>query len=257
MCQLAKEGLTQPPKRRFAMNILRYATKPGSFEVQEPFVVTHTVWRFTDQLFSQIADAAETWKDHGGLQRHDILLGPCTNEGFQKADFNVSPDGWWTKSDAYKKAVIDTYKSQRLEDLSIALGQDKDDRRLDEDIKLVRDGWRQVKVIETRGSGESAAAFTEGIDNLLDSVSPAAATEAPKAAPASSVDDLFGGTAVDAEGWATEVDAETASMPTETFTQVETVPEVTAEEIPVEEVKVTPIPATTPKDDLDDLLSGL
>lgn len=163
MCAMAKTDpdMMRAPQRRFAMNIIRYKTKSGGsgFEPTTPFQVELLVWAFTDTVYGQLVDFKETW---GSLQKHDLLLGPCTNKMFQKFDINVAPNALWQEDESRKQLVIETHKNNKIEDLSIACGSRKDRFWIDQDLATIRDRWAQVS--------ENAPTLDEDLDSLHEEV---------------------------------------------------------------------------------------
>lgn len=159
MCMMAKTSpdMMKPPVRRFAMHVVRYKTKSSGtgFEPTTPFQVELVVWAFTDTVFSQLVDFKETW---GSLQKHDLLLGPCTNKMYQKFDINVAPDALWQGDDKRKHLVLETYKNNTIEDLSVACGSRKERRWIDIDLATIRERWAQVS--------ENAPTLEEDLKNL-------------------------------------------------------------------------------------------
>lgn len=148
MCQLAKEhpDMTKPPQRRYAMHVVRYRTKGGSTDIQEPFSAETLVWAFTDQVFNKIIDAAEEW---GDLRKHDLLLGPCqAPEYFQKFDISVAAKAAWLESPERKQFVVESFKNNKIPDLTIALGSAKQKQWVLEDIQAIMEAWAEVNAAD-------------------------------------------------------------------------------------------------------------
>lgn len=239
MCKAAEQGYGKPPQQRYAMNVIRYRTRANSNEVVTPFSVEVVTWEFGDRLFNDITSLAVDWAEDGGLKKHDLVLGPCTNENFQQADLNVLPKAAWLASEDTKKRTAETFKENRIDDLELAMGSKKEPVYVNSDVARVVSAWKAVNAYTA--SGASAApvkTLDEGIEDLLDA--------APKASvnPAQSIDDLF---ATDDEGWAVDPEAET----------------VRAEELPddntadAEESSEFSSAEASGDDELDDLLAGL
>lgn len=134
-CAAAQESdAIGPATRRFAMHVVQYKVKPGTFTPQTPFQAELVVWAFTDQRFSNLTDIAE---EHGDLRQRDLLLGPCENKGFQKFDVNVGGSAAWMETDENKKFVAALYAENKLEDLDPAIGRKITKSQAEEDIQKV------------------------------------------------------------------------------------------------------------------------
>lgn len=189
ICRLAAAtGHAKAPQRRFAMHVVRYATKPGGFEVASPFRVENIVWSFTDTLFTKITEFQEAWKADGGLLKHDLLLGPCTNPMYQKAELQLAPTAEWNQSAERKSITIQTIKENRAKDLSVFCGSRIPEGILNGHIERVEAAWAEIKRAEGRGAQPNPVALEAGLDSLLN----APKTEAPKQV-FESMADLLGG----------------------------------------------------------------
>jgi hypothetical protein len=232
MCALAKSDpdMTSAPQRRYAMHVVKYKTKPGSTDVQTPFGVDVVVWSFTDRIFGAIVDFKNDWDD---LRKHDLVLGPCTNETFQQFDMNVQPKAAWLQSDADRLLTAESFKNNQIDDLAIACGSKKERKWIDEDIAKIREAWTVVSGAPAEAANDAAisASLDKDLNSLLDEP---AKTEAPAAA-ASSTDDLL-----------SDLGASPDSFP-------ETAEKGSDEKAAEPE---TPAPATS-SDALDDLLADL
>jgi hypothetical protein len=164
MCALAKEDseMGEAPEMRFAVNVFQYRTKSGSHEVQVPFSGEVVVWAFPASKFNKIIDIAD---EFGDLKNHDIVLGPCENEMWQKFDINGSPKAVWRETDDNTKFVVESFKENKFADLALACGQRKEQRWLDKDIQDIRDAWAEV-----RRAGSSSPANEAGLDDDLNSL---------------------------------------------------------------------------------------
>jgi hypothetical protein len=181
MCRMAKEhpDWVQGPQRRYAMHVIRYKTKAGGFVTATPFAVELVVWSFTDMVFNTIVDAKTEW---GDLRKHDLLLGPCTNETFQKFDINVGAKAEWLEDRARMDLVKQTFENNQIEDLSIAAGSKKEPRWVDEDLNKIRLAWQVVERSNVKpgslGLSESTTSMSEDLASLLDAAEPGGTKEA-------------------------------------------------------------------------------
>lgn len=171
VCAEAKISDTvDKPQKRFAMNVVQYATKSGTFEPRKPFAVDNVVWSFTENVFSKLYDIVE---EHGDLKNVDLLLGPCEVEQFQK--FDINPGGKtcvYLLSDKTKEITLETYKENRHVDLSSACGMRKDRRGLENDLETVRYRWAKVngavRAENTDLGEEEISSLSEDLGKLME-----------------------------------------------------------------------------------------
>lgn len=200
MCKLAQTNpdFTSAPQRRYAMHVIRYRTKGGTSDIVTPFSVETLVWSFTDKTFNKIIDFKEEWED---LRKHDLLLGPCTNETFQQYDISVSAKAAWLEDDERRKLTALTFKENQIPDLTIACGSVKEKRWIDEDISVILAAWTEVNGAESKVTPDSASLDSDLSDLLgggdtekwSDSAPEADPADAEKpSAPVADVDDLLG-----------------------------------------------------------------
>lgn len=171
----------RPPDRRFAMHVIRYATKPGSFAVAEPFQVQVIGWAFGDKLFNQLVDYAQEWQD---LKKHDLLLGPCEVKQFQKFDIAVAGKAEWLEDDERKALVVKTYKENQSPNLSTLIGRKLTREQVEDDLEKVLTRHRQAHGISEVPSADEAAAAINMDDLLADGAATPTATQAEAPAEA-------------------------------------------------------------------------
>lgn len=198
VCALAKENsaLTDSPKRRFAVHVVKYNTNPGDFNLNDaPYAVNILVWQFTDVIFNKLVDVASIV---GSLQEHDLLVGPCTDPQFQKFDINYDIKALWSSNPQYRETTLATLKANRASDLMALIGRNTEQRWIDQDIEKIREAHRVMngKGAEPTLAAKELPSLTDSLEGLLAS-KPAAAPEitpnaAPKAeAQAATWDDLL------------------------------------------------------------------
>jgi hypothetical protein len=264
-CKLAQDhpDYAEPPKRRFAMHVIRYRTKSGTFNVQNPFSVEILVWAFTDTVFNKIVDFME---EHGDLRKKDFLLGPCTNPTFQKFDITPGAEAIWLKNDEHKKIVAETFRENQIPDLTIAIGRSKQKAWVQQDVDGILEAWSQAK--QSGNSAGSTSSLGEDLNELLDGgakdadgwATPDAAEEAgvdisglkadAQKAVAADGDDMFGDLLASSVG----ADDDSSEDSTDDSTEpVEEAPKAPAKKAPA---KAAEKPAPGP-DNFDDLLGGL
>jgi hypothetical protein len=110
----------RPPERRFAVHVVRYALREGGFEVTEPFSATLQAWAFPQRTFDVLIDII---REHGSLREHDLLLGPCENEVFQKYDIRAARTAAWLETESRKEFVAALYKNNRNPYLDTIIGR--------------------------------------------------------------------------------------------------------------------------------------
>lgn len=167
MCKLAADNsdYTDPPKRRYAMHVMRYRTKGNSSDVQTPFSVELLVWSFTQTVFNKLVDIRNDIEG-GDLRKHDLVLGPCTNATFQQFDITPSlKKAEWMVDKERATLFQETWKENQIPDLTIAVGSKKRDEWIKEDIQTIREAWAEVKRAE---AGESTTSLDTDLGSLLD-----------------------------------------------------------------------------------------
>lgn len=224
MCAMAKTNpdWVKNPQRRYAMHVIKYKTKADG-SLATPFSVETVVWSFTDRIFNQIIDFKAEW---GDLRTHDLNLGPCENETFQKFEINVAAKAAWMEDDKRRELTIETFKENQIPDLSIAIGSKKEERWVKEDLAAISQAWVIIAGADSAAVqviGQSTS-LSSDLDDLL-----GGSVAAPAAAPA----------AAPVEAPAAVADAAPVEAPAE--------PETLA---------AAPEPAASPSD-FDDLLKGL
>lgn len=113
-------GAVEGAKRRFVLHVIKYETKKGTFNLQEPFQAKVLAWEFTENRFSTLVDIQ---MEHGNLPQVDLCLGPCENAGFQK--YEIIPGGscQWGTTEERKSQTRQIVANGRSDDLSPLLGR--------------------------------------------------------------------------------------------------------------------------------------
>ena len=137
-CHAASESdAVEDPTRRYAIHLIRYATKSGSFEVADPYQVSLLGWAFTDKTFRILRDIMKEW---GPLKEHDLLLGPCEVKQYQKYDIKPSQKAEWL-ADGPKgeraKLTVRTYQENKAKDLTVLIGRKLTESLIEDDIAKV------------------------------------------------------------------------------------------------------------------------
>jgi hypothetical protein len=168
----------RPTERRFAMHVIRYKTKPGSFELQEPYQPELLVWRFGEKIFSQLVDYASEW---GDLKMRDLLLGPCESKQFQKFDINVAAKAEWLETEERKQLTAEVYRNNRLDDLSITLGRRLSRDQILDDFEGVKEKYNIATGVAVAPTAAAAEVPDLGLDSLLAASSSSSAAPVPAA----------------------------------------------------------------------------
>lgn len=217
----------QTPQTKYAVHIIRYATRPGSFEIADPFSVSLIGWAFGPAKFNQLVDLRAEW---GDLKQRDLLLGPCESKQYQKYDIKPASGCEWLQDDVRKRMVAETYQSQKG-DLTPLIGRRLQRHQIEEDIAKTLSRHQAAYGNATTISAAGAAPEVDLNAMLGDDTAPAApapvTSEAAPAAPA----------------------ADPAGL--DSLMSVETAPASSPEP------SVTPTPTPGETLDLDDLLGGL
>lgn len=191
-CTAASAGSeVAPPKRRFAMAVIVYATKPNSFELREPFSCECVVWSFTDRAYNKLVDLVTEWGENGKIRNHDLNLGPCVSKEFQSFEINVASTAAWLKDEDRKKHVLATYQQNKPADLEGACGRKVEKAWMLNDLEKIADRWAIANGTNVAAAGPG---LNEGLNELLgENKGSQPQTEAPSPQPVElKMDDLFG-----------------------------------------------------------------
>jgi len=150
------------PERRFALNVVRYAMTRDNKLVQ-PFACQNLVWTFTETTFNRLIEIAQ---EHGRLVGKDLLLGPCTNESFQKFEIQAGAQNLWQADDNVKKTVVATYEANKVADLERTCGRKAETRWMVKDIDTIAERWRIARG-EKDATEPAGSAFDKGMADLL------------------------------------------------------------------------------------------
>ena len=129
-CRYAEQSDAFAPRPYYAMNVIKYATKAGSWNLQVPYSVQVLVWRFTENVYSSIISKMEMYAEGDtpvDLRRHDLLI-TCKNADFQQYELDLAPTAAWlskeyNKADApvkLQELVATTYRENKFDDAKLA-----------------------------------------------------------------------------------------------------------------------------------------
>lgn len=218
------------PKRRFAMHVVRTFTKGKTFDPSTPFSGQLLIWAFADTVFNKLF----SFNKEFGLKDHDLKLGPCTDEDFQKADLNVANDTAVSEED--RKAYFND--ETKAEDPTVFCGARKTRARIEEDLAQVDAQWALSRG-EADDSVASAASLSEGLGALLSDDEPKKA--AKKSGKADGTD----------TEWVDDPDAD------EELLNLADLPEPEATKKPAAKKAAAKKPEPEEDDSIDDILDNL
>lgn len=178
LCARAQEsGEIDPAKPRYAQHTIRYGTKPGGWDLRYPNNCELVMWAYGSQIYDKLNNI---FNQYGNLRTRDLLLGPCTDDGYQKFEVMVGPDAAWQKDDQLKQMVLETYKGNRYpgsrEDFC---GRKTDRAFVERDIERIAERWRDIHQASTAGrpartDGTEQVSVNHGLTDGLDSLDTAA-----------------------------------------------------------------------------------
>ncbi len=134
----------KPPAPRYALNVVKYNTRPGSAEVTTPFGVSVIIWVFGPQKHEQIRNLAKEGYD---FSKHDLILGPCTHEEYQKYDMVISPKAEWRATEETTKLTNETFRANRVESLAKVVSPELDNALVGTYIERIKHKWDIVNGI--------------------------------------------------------------------------------------------------------------
>lgn len=138
-CKASLEnGAVDAPKRRYAIQIVRYKTKPGSFNVSKPFQLELLAWVVSDNRFNQLIDVKE---EHGNLSATDLNLGPCENKTFQKFEISVGAQCAWRATEETKAYSAEVIKENKSDDLTALLGRKVTSGEMAAEVHGIVEAW--------------------------------------------------------------------------------------------------------------------
>lgn len=174
-CKVARQSNeVKPPTPRYASHVLVYGTKPGSFEIVEPFTVTCIVWLYSARRFNTLIDIREE-HELEVLSSRDLLLGPCVNKEYQNFEIRVGGKAEWAGSKDRMAIAKQALESNRLseEQITEMLGKKVELSWMLEDLKKIHLRWQRIDngpseaASETERGAESAS-LDQGLAGLLD-----------------------------------------------------------------------------------------
>lgn len=184
---ISNSNAIKPPTPRILANVLKYATKPGSFTPTKPFSAELLVWDLTEKRFAKLQ---ALWEEHGDLNKKDLLLGPCTNKQMQTYDMAIaSGDAVYLQSEPNQEYLKELLNESYNKDLADAAGKLPSEFEMQTKVNEIIRTYDHV--FGTGGNSSSFGSLLEGMNSSASSpASPAtpveaAAPPAPTPAPTS------------------------------------------------------------------------
>lgn len=194
-CRASRESEhIPPPERRFAVNLIRYATNRDG-KVITPFSCGLIVWRFPERMFNSLTAINTEYEASGGIRGKDLIL-TCVSSQYQTYEIMIGGQNVWAVNDEIKTRVLETYRANRIEDLEATVGRRVNATLIADDVRRVRERWADVERINSgyRGPDVTAAADTAALGADLNRLlatangtpaltAPATTAPAPTSAP--------------------------------------------------------------------------
>jgi hypothetical protein len=171
MCAAARDGIVDAPKRRHAMTIVKYGTKKNG-DVITPFSASVVAWVFADQQFDRIVSIAEELKSGEDLRRRDLVLGPCSDETFQKFDITASERCAYLEL-GQAQYVTDLFENNKFEekDLLNLAAWESSRMKVNDDLEKIRDRWNVVNGASRPESSSAADSMAQNDTSLQSDLS--------------------------------------------------------------------------------------
>lgn len=148
----------RPAVPKFGLNIIKYSTKPGTAEVTKTFAVTAELWTFGPAKYEEIRGLVKD--GNYDLKTHDLILGPCSNELYQKFNIMVAQDAAWMATDETKKHTAEVFNENRVQDKDLpkAVAPLKDRAQVEALVNRVKRGWDAVNGVSMSNTDQILAA---------------------------------------------------------------------------------------------------
>jgi hypothetical protein len=198
-CRAAKEGEgIEPPAQRFVVHVFQYATKPGSFNPQEPLSGKLVAWSLPAKRWNELIDIAV---EHGtedkprDIRTIDLCVGPCTNEGWQQYEIKAGAKCRWIMDDEARKFVGDVYRLNKAADLTPLIAPEVSLESARDDIRTVQAKYDVLNGRATPGaSAAEEAGVGQAVDEILGEVLSGQPAKEQAASTSTDVDAVLGGT---------------------------------------------------------------
>lgn len=125
------------PTPRYALNVIKYNLKPNG-DISSPYSPSVQVWVFGPQKFEEIRNIAKEGYD---LSKHDLVLGPCQHEDFQKYTMTVSNKAAWLENEDTKKITTEAFRENRIENLAKVVAPEMDANLVQTYVERITHAW--------------------------------------------------------------------------------------------------------------------
>lgn len=169
ICKAAKDlEIVESPVRRYAMNLIRYNTKPGTDQPSSPFGVTLEVWVFSEKVWGQLWDLADNPED-GPIDTYDLRI-ECKSGRFAQYEIKSSnKTPVWQTNAKTKEITKETYENQKQTDLESIIARTSETKFIRQDLETIKSRWDTVngkESADTKLDEDELAGLTEGLDLL-------------------------------------------------------------------------------------------
>lgn len=154
------------PIQRFAVNVVEYALRGNTWNVDRPFAARVRLWAFNGRAFDEIFSIQE---QIGSLREHDITL-ECEDPGWQrnKLAFQMDP-GYKLAPKGYLKELLSGEGAKATQaQLRDACGRETPRARMQDDCDHIIREWRKAR---NEGAvspyATSSGTLQGGIEELL------------------------------------------------------------------------------------------
>jgi hypothetical protein len=186
-------GDIRAPEVKYAMNVLRYALRPGSWELMTPFSMSVVAWTFPGGRYDKLLElqAITSQPATGKGAAYDVLLGPCEDKQYQKYNIAHAPEALWRRVQQAGPYIAELLKGRATEEqLADLCGSKRQRAQIIADIQSAK-----LLFMQSRNAGPAAQAgedvfgtafggqdLAAGVNALMEQASltaPAPASAAP------------------------------------------------------------------------------
>jgi hypothetical protein len=178
---------------RWAMNVIRYNIR-GGFNVIEPYQVSVEVWAFGKGVMRKLKAMSEELDKVGQkMHQHDLLLGPCTNVGYQKFEIAMAMTAEWMTTQQRQQVTGQVWQYRTPDETLVeAIGRKVEPRFMETDVQRVLEKWAVANGTARPGAptdggfgqAQTAQTVTAALNDLLPGGAAPTAPTAPVAPPA-------------------------------------------------------------------------
>lgn len=115
MCQMVAEGhpYIEKAKRKWLVQVFRYATDPSGAQPLQPFTMSLVVWQFSDKQYRALLEIQKQW---GSIRERDLLLTSDQGEfAFKQWSVQVLPDMLVMRDASYVSFMEQAWATQQVD----------------------------------------------------------------------------------------------------------------------------------------------